>query len=193
MGSMTRALLRLAAHPVNYWGGILLDASIAGGLLVHAMRTASSGWAMEAGLLVGGLGLYGLVEYSIHRWAYHDHRSPVTRGHRLHHIDPEALLALPFFVTAAAEMGVWAGLRLVLSDAAASVLVAALVMGFVAYSLVHHVLHHRGPSWRLVRVLRHHHHIHHRYSGVNFGVTMTLWDWVFGTHHLGAGPRGPRA
>jgi len=114
MGSLTQGLLRLAAHPANYWGGILLDASIAGSLLVHAMRTAGSG-AMEAGLL-----------------------------------------------------------------------------GFVAYSLVHHILHHRGPFWRLVRVLRHHHRMHHRYPGVNFGVTMTLWDWMFGTHHLGARPKAPR-
>jgi hypothetical protein len=48
---------------------------------------------------------------TVHRWAYHDDRSPATPGHRLHHDDPEALIAVPFFVPATGVLVVWGLLR----------------------------------------------------------------------------------
>jgi sterol desaturase/sphingolipid hydroxylase (fatty acid hydroxylase superfamily) len=34
-----------------------------------------------------------------------------------------------------------------------------------------------------LRILRAHHRIHHLFPAQNFGVTTTLWDWVWGTHY----------
>jgi sterol desaturase/sphingolipid hydroxylase (fatty acid hydroxylase superfamily) len=185
--------MRLAGDPINYWSGMLLDAAVAAGLLVHAGRVPHRPPVTEAGVLLVGLGVYSLLEYVVHRWAYHDPRSPATPGHRRHHDDPEALIGLPCVVTVTMEITLWAALRPVLGDADASVLLAALVIGFLTYALLHHALHHGRPSGRYVRVLRGHHRIHHQFPERNFGVTMTVWDWVFGTHYLQMKHRGAAA
>ena len=184
MSYLTKALTTLVTDPVNYWLGILVDASLAGCLLVHAIATSHGPWIRDGGLALIGVGLYGLLEYSIHRWAYHDERSPATPGHRWHHQDPSALVAAPFFVPALVASGLWGLFRRGLGDEGASWLVGALVMGFLYYEVLHHVLHHGNLQGRIFRVLRAHHRIHHRFSDCNFGVTMTVWDWVFGTHYL---------
>jgi sterol desaturase/sphingolipid hydroxylase (fatty acid hydroxylase superfamily) len=177
--------MRLVSHPVNYWAGMLLDVVIAAVLLVHATRVAEGPWMIEGGvLLLAGFCLYSLVEYVVHRWFYHHPLSPGALGHRLHHDDPQALIALPCGATATVELALWGALRPALGDGEASVLVAAIVIGFVFYGLLHHALHHQRLSWRYVRVLRGHHRIHHEFPAKNYGVTATVWDWVFGTHYL---------
>ena len=59
------------------------------------------------------------------------------------------------------------------------------MISFLYYELVHHGLHHWTLKARPFRLLRSHHRIHHQFPDRNFGVTMTVWDWVFGTHYLG--------
>jgi hypothetical protein len=71
---------------LNYWLGVLVDAVLAGWFLVHAMRTMHGSWVTTGVSLLAGLGLYGFLEYGVHRWGYHDDRSPATPGHRLHHV-----------------------------------------------------------------------------------------------------------
>ena len=65
--------------------------------------------------------------------------------------------------------------------------------GFLYYELLHHGLHHGRLPVRVFRILRSHHRIHHQFLDRNFGVTMTVWDWVFGDPLLVAeGIGGPR-
>jgi hypothetical protein len=72
MDSATNALMRLVRAPANYWAGMLLDAGIAGWLLVHAARVPQRPWMIGGTVLfLGGLCLYSLVEYVVHRWFYH--------------------------------------------------------------------------------------------------------------------------
>jgi sterol desaturase/sphingolipid hydroxylase (fatty acid hydroxylase superfamily) len=185
MGSATNALMRLVRAPANYWAGMLLDAGIAVWLLVHAARVPQRPWMIGGTVLfLGGLCPYSLVEYVVHRWFYHHPLSPGAFGHRLHHSNPQAPIALPCCVTAIVELGLWGALRPTLGDGEASVLVAALVIGFVFYGLLHHAPHHQRLSWRYLRILRGHHRIHHEFPAKNYGVTATVWDWVFGTHYL---------
>ena len=107
MGDIGKALTRLATNPVNYWGGVLVDAGFAGSFLIHTRRAMHGSWVSAGAILVAGLSLYGLLEYVVHRWVYHDERSPATPGHRLHHADPYALIALPFFVPATVLVVFW--------------------------------------------------------------------------------------
>jgi sterol desaturase/sphingolipid hydroxylase (fatty acid hydroxylase superfamily) len=49
---------------------------------------------------------------------------------------------------------------------------------------VHHVQHHRGDDLSLVGYFRRHerhHHLHHHRQVVNFGISTTMWDRLFGT------------
>ena len=81
-------------------------------------------------------------------------------------------------------VGLWGLFRWGLGDEAASGRAGALVTGFLYDELLHHRLHHGRLPVRAFRILRGHHRIHHRFPDRNFGVIMTVWDWVFGTHYL---------
>lgn len=68
-------------------------------------------------------------------------------------------------------------------SAAADLLAAGLLVGYVAYDLVHFWLHHaRSPSTEyLRRMKRHHMHHHFRNQRVHFGITCKAWDSFFHT------------
>src|ERR1039458_1641782 len=59
-----------------------------------------------------------------------------------------------------------------------------LMMGFLWYGILHHAIHHGRPRAlaALVSTCAHRHQQHH-FSGQpgNFGVTIPLWDYLFGT------------
>ncbi len=65
-------------------------------------------------------------------------------------------------------------------------MVAVLVSNFVYYGLLHHSQHHSRLKVRYFLSTRSHHLIHHHFPDRNFGLTTTLWDWVFRTHYLSA-------
>jgi sterol desaturase/sphingolipid hydroxylase (fatty acid hydroxylase superfamily) len=180
---LPKALTNLIADPFNYWFGVLVDALVAGGFFLHALRVKHGTWMWDAGVVLAGFGLYGFLEYVVHRWLYHDERSLATPGHRWHHDDPAALIAAPFFVPACVVAGLWGVFRHGLGEEAASWLAVALMAGLIGYELLHHGLHHWRLPARTFRILRGHHRIHHHFPDCNFGVTMTTWDWVFGTHY----------
>jgi sterol desaturase/sphingolipid hydroxylase (fatty acid hydroxylase superfamily) len=181
---VTNALRNLLIHPVNYWLGVLVDAAVAAYLVAHALQVVRGAWLPDGAIVLCGLALYGLLEYCIHRWVYHGERSPAAPGHRWHHDEPEASIASPFFVPALVVVGLWALLWRSLGDEMASCLGAALVTGFLYYELLHHAVHHWHFTARVFRILRAHHRIHHHTPTCNYGVSMTVWDWMFGTHYL---------
>jgi sterol desaturase/sphingolipid hydroxylase (fatty acid hydroxylase superfamily) len=67
---------------------------------------------------------------------------------------------------------------------AASGVTAGLMMGFLWYGVVHHVIHYRRPRalvrWLSASARRHMYHHYSKQPG-NFGVTIAFWDHVFGT------------
>jgi hypothetical protein len=63
MRYITNALTRLVRARLNYWLGVLVDATLAGCFLVHAMRTMHGAWVTAGVSVLAGLGLYGLLEY----------------------------------------------------------------------------------------------------------------------------------
>ena len=125
-----------------------------------------------------------LLEYLLHRFLLH--RSSVFAGmHAVHHDSPRAYVGTPTWVSLGTFwlvvfLPVWWGV----SFNIASGLTAGVMMGFLWYGVVHHVIHYRRPrvlaSWMLAS---RHRHLRHHYStqAGNFGVTIPLWDYVFGT------------
>ena len=79
---------------------------------------------------------------------------------------------------------IWAALALAVGTGVAGLLLCGLYIGYNLYALVHHVLHHhealaaRGPF----QSLEQRHRIHHAHHDVNFGVTSSVWDRIFGTY-----------
>jgi len=98
--------------------------------------------------------------------------------------EPGALVATPFFVAAIASIAIWQLLCLVCPAPAAALFVFGLYAGYNHFALIHHWVHHRhseiggGSYWRRLDRL---HRAHHHRQGSNFGVSMMMWDGVFGT------------
>jgi hypothetical protein len=184
MGLIANALPRLATSHFNYWFGFMVDAAVAVSFWMLALRYVPGTWATWISIVLAGLSLYGLMEYLFHRWIYHGGRSPAASGHLMHHEDPQALIALPFFSPATVGFVLWFLLRPMLGDGEASLMMAAVATNFLYYGLLHHSHHHDRLKAGYFRRMRGYHLIHHHFPDRNFGLTMTLWDWVFGTHYL---------
>jgi cyclopropane-fatty-acyl-phospholipid synthase len=157
-----------------------------------AFVVATAPWPQGPGLaLWPAAGLLGwtLVEYLLHRFVLHG-LQPFRRWHAAHHDQPMALICTPTWLSAALIVvlvflpmlwlaGVWR----------ASALTWGLLIGYLAYAVTHHAIHHwrADSAWTLRRKRWHAAH-HHRTdaSAVCFGVTSGWWDRV-----LGSAPRPP--
>lgn len=148
-------------------------------------------------LIAGGLLLWTLFEYLMHRFAFHypfpwkRARAVQAELHLTHHARPDELelitAGLPFSLPIAVVILVllWLGLG---TWERASLAMAAVMAGYLCYETVHFSVHTRVRGGPLLRAWRHHHFLHH-FSDASrcFGVTSPLWDIVFRT---GARPRG---
>jgi hypothetical protein len=184
MGLIANALTRLATSHFNYWLGFMVDAAVAVTFWMFALRYVRGTWATCISVVLAGLSLYGLMEYLFHRWIYHGERTPAATGHLMHHEDPHALIGLPFFFPATVGFVLWFLLRRILGEGWASLMMAAVATNFLYYGLLHHTYHHGRWKAGYFQRMRRYHLIHHHFPDRNFGLTMTLWDWVFGTHYL---------
>ena len=142
-------------------------------------------------LLASGLLTWGLLEYVLHRFAFHyDAQSEfgkklVYAVHLSHHDDPGATdrifsslkisapLATAYLLLARIATGSWR---------AASFLFTGLLVGYFYYEWLHFRAHHRKARRGLLRYLRKYHLLHHYQTPeLRFGVTSPLFDMIFGT------------
>ena len=130
--------------------------------------------------LVFGAALWTLVEYLIHRYAYH-HAPILAPLHDAHHKEPLAFLGVPSFVSSGLILAVcYLPLRPYAPVLAAG-FTSGVMLGYAAYMFVHHATHHfkiEPGDWLYEARLRH--MTHHYREGVNFGVSTGFWDRVFG-------------
>jgi 4-hydroxysphinganine ceramide fatty acyl 2-hydroxylase len=142
-----------------------------------------------AGLVVGGLGIWTLIEYGLHRFVFH-YEPDTPWGKRLHftmhgvHHDypnDSTRLVMPPSLSIPLGLGFYL-LYSRLFGPYANALFAGTVAGYLAYDMLHYATHHfamRGPilSWLKKNHLRH----HYRDKATRFGVTSPIWDYVFRT------------
>ncbi len=139
-------------------------------------------WLTSAALVPGGVLVWTLAEYLIHRYGFH--HAPVLKPmHMAHHDEPEGLQGSPTIVTVAVfAILAFLPARMVASLPSAAAWTAGVMIGYLAYISVHYLVHHRraGQSRWMMRLMRAH-AVHHHQTSCNFGVSTTLWDRVFGT------------
>jgi sterol desaturase/sphingolipid hydroxylase (fatty acid hydroxylase superfamily) len=178
------ALDRIVSSSANYWAAMLSDLAAALAFLALGLNRFSGPWVVAGGVVIAGFISSGLLEYVLHRWVLHGPPSMAKRGHAQHHAEPRALISTPLFVIMTGALVIWGLLDLVLQAGAAALLVFGLYARYNYFALVHHWQHHRGTDLAGVAYLRRLerlHHLHHHRQVVNFGISTTMWDRLFGT------------
>ncbi len=155
--------------------------ALAAAALLRANWQVAAHWTVAA---LAGVGGWTLMEYVLHRIALHRIAFFVPM-HGLHHSAPLAFIGTPTWLSVSLLIcGIFAPAWALSSFTVASGLTAGVMLGYLWYGLVHHLIHHRSgespmPFLKDLRVW----HMRHHYSpkSGNFGVTTAFWDRVFGT------------
>ena len=158
---------------------------------LYRTSTRQVGFFQAAGLVLGGILVWTLTEYVLHRYVFHWYRDTLF-GRRVHFLlhgvhhdfpnDSDRLvmpllasvpLALIFYTVFYVAFG---GTRL------AEPFFAGFTTGYLGYDGAHYALHHFKQTSRIGKFVKRHHMLHHHadHDG-GFGVSSPLWDYVFGT------------
>lgn len=178
------------ATPVVVYGPLVI------GFAVWAFLTLPL-TAVAAGL-VGGLLLWTLVEYWVHRLLFHfEARSVLGRRllflmHGVHHDYPQdsTRLVMPLLVSAPLAVAFYFLFR-ALFGAYWPAVATGFGAGYITYDSVHFAIHHwqlRGPVGRWLK--RNHLRHHFTDEATGYGVSSPFWDHIFGTAHRRESPEG---
>lgn len=163
---------------VIYPLGILCLAAV--GLHAAPGSAAMIEWMSICILCVAG---WTLIEYGLHRFAFH--HFPIFRQlHQAHHDQERFLVGTPVWLSLPAHLLVVFFPLLLLSNlATASAVTAGVMIGYLWYASVHHMVHHWHTSHNgyLYKLKRRHALHHHAAIECNFGVTTGVWDRIFQT------------
>ncbi|CAJ0596250.1 unnamed protein product [Cylicocyclus nassatus] len=171
---------------------------------LFALSDMYSRWGLVSGALVWGICfvvgvvVWTLVEYCLHRWVFHWQPNPESPSqivlhfllHGLHHKTPmdgdrlvfppvPALIIVLFFYAIYSNMLPW---HIFCAFGSGK------LFGYVGYDMIHYYLHHGSPrpmtNLHFRKVYHHNHHF--KDFDVGFGISTSLWDYVF--HTVGMGP-----
>ncbi|XP_058106239.1 dihydroceramide fatty acyl 2-hydroxylase FAH1-like isoform X5 [Magnolia sinica] len=141
-------------------------------------------------MVVAGIFVWTLMEYSLHRFLFHINTKSYWGNtlhyllHGCHHKHPMDGLRLVFPPAATAILCVpfWNLFKLVSTPSTAPAFFGGGLLGYVMYDVTHYYLHHGQPSREVARNLKRYHLNHHfRIQSRGFGITSSLWDKVFRT------------
>lgn len=164
---------------------------------------AAVGWGSASllaalALFVGGLAIWTVFEYAMHRYLFHWKSNAklvqkfVFLMHGNHHADPNDRLRnlMPPIVSIPIGSAVWGVFVLVLGAPGTWVLLGFMT-GYVAYDVTHFACHQWPMKGRLAFMLKRHHMRHHHVGQHgNYAITALFWDRVFGSLIRSAKPRG---
>ncbi len=168
---------------------IPLDLSIIAGMIWFGYSRELVDLSVFWWLIPVGVFTWTLVEYLMHRFAFHFETKNETGKklvymlHIIHHDHPTdsdklyqpplvniviITLLFGFFYLL---MGNWVYLFL-----------PGIIFGYLAYSTIHFVIHKFKPPFEFLKPLWRHHNLHHyRFQDKAFGVSSPFWDLIFGT------------
>jgi sterol desaturase/sphingolipid hydroxylase (fatty acid hydroxylase superfamily) len=171
-------------HPsvplILYVPAIVALASIASGRM--------SVGAVAVWIAVGWV-VWTLFEYWMHRLVFHFEPEQGIGArlhfiiHGIHHDHPNdpMRLVMPPSVSLPLAIVLVGAFILAMGDAGIA-FGAGFLVGYLAYDMTHYHVHHHRPRTRLGRVVREGHMRHHfQDDSRGYGVSMPLWDHVFGT------------
>jgi sterol desaturase/sphingolipid hydroxylase (fatty acid hydroxylase superfamily) len=137
------------------------------------------------GLLLAGVFWWSLLEYLLHRFAFHMKGPLFGKRHLAHHanLQKKRLAVAPWQSMVGGAALHWLVLWPLLGVASTAIFFVGFIGGYAAYEWVHFATHYVVPKTAVGRYLRAYHLAHHhRTPKARFGVTSPLWDVVFGTY-----------
>lgn len=133
-------------------------------------------------LLLILVGLFGwtAIEYLLHRFILHG-LQPFKNWHIEHHKHPGDLLCLPTLLSAALVLIlVFLPVLFMFGILPACALTLGVLTGYLAYTIIHHGIHHWHMDGNWLRKRKRWHVLHHHVDPAShFGVTNSFWDYVF--------------
>jgi dihydroceramide fatty acyl 2-hydroxylase len=141
-------------------------------------------------LSIGGVGIWTLTEYWLHRLVFHwEPDNGFGRRmhfiiHGIHHDHPndKLRLVMPPAVSIPLAALFYFAFTLVFGTPEAYPLFGGFIAGYLAYDYTHYYVHHFVPKSQLGKKLREAHMRHHfQDHRFGFGVSSPLWDVVFRT------------
>jgi len=158
--------------------------------LVQTSAVTGYGTSTAVLLFLGGLFVWTLTEYTLHRFIFH---YPPTSSwgkrihflvHGVHHDYPNdsKRLVMPPIVSIPLAALFYGLFTLLLGGAYVPPFFAGFIFGYVCYDTIHYATHHAPMKSGLALWVKHHHVRHHYLDDKRgFGVSTPLWDYVFGT------------
>lgn len=146
-------------------------------------------------LLVLGFFSWTFAEYVLHRFLFHaeDYWLPGNRRamalhwtfHGIHHTFPQEKYRLVFPIAPGLLIMygfIYWPISLIYPEEWHYQVYAGLLVGYMAYDLLHYFFHHSSPQAGWVKDLKAYHMQHHYRNGqVKFGVSNKFWDKIFFT------------
>ena len=141
-----------------------------------------------AGYFVGGLFVWTLTEYVLHRFIFH--WMPDSNWgkrihfifHGVHHDYPKDALRLvmPPSVSIPLAIFFYALFYLLLPASWVPAFFPGFIVGYLFYDLTHYAIHHTNFKSGFWKKMKQHHMTHHYIdSSRGYGVSSTLWDKIF--------------
>lgn len=159
-------------------------------VMVYLATDRGLGPAGLLGCFVGGLAIWTLAEYWLHRLLFH--WEPSFRGgdkfnfiiHGVHHDHPNDPMRLVMPPAASLPLAAlfYLAFILIFGSPYGFALFAGFLVGYLAYDYTHYYVHHFAPKSKLGKRVREHHMRHHfQDHHYGYGVSTTFWDHVFRT------------
>lgn len=168
---------------------IPLDLSIIAGLIWFGVSSELVDIFAFWWLILVGVFCWTLVEYLMHRFAFHFESNNETGKkliymlHIIHHDHPtdSDKLYQPPLVNIAIIILLFGFFYLLMGNLV-YLFLPGIIFGYLAYSTIHYVIHKFKPPFEFLKPLWRHHNLHHyRFQDKAFGVSSPFWDLIFGT------------
>ncbi len=143
-----------------------------------------------AGLFFAGVIHWTLMEYWLHRVAFHyPAKSKIGKklvwfSHGVHHDWPNDKMRLVFPPAVSLPLAAlfFAFYTATFGDVYRWGIFSGLLVGYLAYDMIHYITHHYVPNDPILKYLRKYHMEHHfKHEPLRYDVSNPLWDYVFGT------------
>ncbi len=141
-------------------------------------------------MLIVGLFMWNVFEYSFHRVAFHGSAIPkklkryLTNGHRFHHRYPDKIdnLILPVSLTLPFSLISLFVVYSIFGEVNISWYYLGLVIGLYSYEFMHYAAHHMKIKLKFFKYMKHRHLSHHfKNPKTKFMVSNPLFDYLLGT------------